>query len=525
MAARPDDDVPDAPNGSLTAADGVERDDAGDTTAALRKPASPATPASASNDALGEDDRTVRRVVDGKQMRAERSRLAPPTPQLGGVQPRDSRPPPVIRMTSKKATAQGLGVPQPLSRRTASIPPPTPPPKAHEADEPDDSSITATAAPSGASIVPSSAALGPVKITRRGEGEGEDEGDETEVRTFVAAFAGLEPSPRPSPSPAAGRPPPAPPPADEGAEAIDDSVTTQAPAIASPADDEPQTQPPILSPAAMSSPGIARLPAKSVDMYETDESVTSRGPAVAEYDEDDDSITAEGPALGRAGKRVPPLPSSAARPGGPGRLVEEADEDDDDEDGDDHPNNQTAVMINAPVKPPSLKPLFTTTPMIASPLAGRAGAAAGEPLSDSGLRIAPAVRTDAGGDHASVGVLLAGVPPSHRFVDADSANPYAPTAPAFSPLDPLPAHPSGEVGLAKKPNYGLIVGVVAGMSVVIPLVLYLSLRGSGPAPEPRTPSEVEPDPVGIADAPRSRAPSTKPPASSTTTRPPWWKKR
>ena len=513
MAARSDDDVPDTPSGQKKAGDGVGRDDAGDTTAALRKPASP--------DGTGEDDRTVRRTIDTKLLRAERTRSQLP---LGGVQPRDTKPP-AIRMTSKKPTAQGLGVPMPLTRRTASVPPPMPPPmpppKANEAEELDDS-ITATApalvAPAGASsIVPTGATMGPVKISQLGDDEGE--GDETEVRTVVGIFAGGE-LPR-RPAPAAGRPPTPPPAAaDEGAEAIDDSVTAQAPSISNvPADDEPSTQPPILSPAALPALVGGRAPARSVDMYETDESVTSRGPAVADYDEDDDSVTADRPAIG-AGPRRSALPSAPAARQGPVRLVDEEDEDD-------HPHNHTAVMINAPVKPPDRAPLFTTSPMGPSPMAGRALAAAGEPSSDSGLRIASAVRTEAGGDHASVAVLLAGMPPpSARFSETDGE---LRTTTAFSPLDPSGQAEQLADPLAqpKKPNYGLIVGVVAGLSVLIPLILYFALRGGTVPAEPRTPAEIEPDPIGTSDVARPKATRPPPvtPQPPPPTKRPWWKGR
>lgn len=474
MAVTSDDNVPGAPG---------DDDDAGETTAATKAPAAGILVPSPVADGAHEDDRTVQRNVDARLLRAEHAAKIGGTPA-----PRDARAGAGVRMTSKKATVQGLGMPGLPSRRSQ-----PPPPLLHEAEEADDS-ITATApvlSPSASavssSIVPKPS-TGVVRIT-----ELEEEGDETEVRTVIAAVASATPGRLPRPVPAAGRPP-APTMPDEGPDAIDDSVTAQAPApVRSPADDEPKTQPPVLSPASP-----ARSPAAStVDDYDTDESVTGRAPAVP-YD-DDDSVTSGGPA-------VPATPSKLAPPRI--RVLPTLAEDE-------PPDNRTAVMANAPVKP---FPLNRTVPMQGSAVV----AAPGDPSSDSGLRIAPN-QLDAA-EKASVNVLLAGMPPPVHDTAA-----YAATAPVFSPLDPASLAPAAPVP-AKASSYALIVGVVAGASVAIPLVVYLALRGSAPVVVPadvREPATFEHEPVGIVDEARTKAARTLPPAPSTTTtaKPPWWRRR
>lgn len=482
MAVTSDDNVPGAP--------GDDDDDAGETTAATKAPAAGALAPVAVDGGAHEDDRTVRRNVDARLLRAEHAA------KVGGrPAPRDARAGAGVRMTSKKATVQGLGMPGLPSRRSQ-----PPPPLLHEAEEAEDS-ITATApglppgsaAPSAPSIVPKPS-TGVVKIT-----ELEEEGDETEVRTVITTVASATPGRLPRPAPAAGRPP-APTMPDEGPDAIDDSVTAQAPSpVRSPADEEPKTQPPVLSPVSPRSPA-----ASTVDDYDTDESVTGRAPAVP-YD-DDDSITAEGPA-------VPPTPSKLAPPRI--RVLPTLGEDE-------PPDNRTAVMANAPVKP---FPLNRTVPMQRSTSA--VAASRPDPSSDSGLRIAPN-RLDAA-EKASVNVLLAGMPPA-----VHDTNPFAATTPVFSPLDPASLAPvAPPVGAAPAPtkasSYALIVGVVAGASVAIPLVVYLALKGSAPsiAPETREPATFEHEPVGLVEEPLTKAARTPPPTPSATTtaKPPWWRRR
>ncbi|MCW5833523.1 MAG: hypothetical protein KIS78_14060, partial [Labilithrix sp.] len=218
----------------------------------------------------------------------------------------------------------------------------------------------------------------------------EDEGDETEVRTLVTSP--LAPEAPAAPTPAAGsalvRP------LAHEADEPDDSVTALTPSIVSarlPEEDEPRTSPPGRLPPP--TPAAGRRPGEDApraaaddeeDAYDAEESITTRGPVVAEYE--DDSVTAQAPvtrltplappALTRpptfdagAAKSPPPrehapapravMPSesdegesiTAQAPGHLTNMLRVIATPDDTIEGDESAANKTAVMLNAPVKP------------------------------------------------------------------------------------------------------------------------------------------------------------------------------
>ena len=71
----------------------------------------------------------------------------------------------------------------------------------------------------------------------------------------------------------------------------------------------------------------------------------------------------------------------------------------------------------------------------------------------------------------------------------------------------------------KKPPYALLVGVVAVISILIPVLLFIILSQGGADAEPRVTSQPSPDPIGLT-GPRPKVkptPSTTAPARSTNT--------
>ena len=596
MAAASDDDVPERE----TATDRDESSD-GDTTAAAMAPAARPPPVSAGNsDEDDEDDRTVQQPVDPK-VRGEG--LDPPQPRVPApAPPRPFPPAPPMRMTSKKATAVGLGSPVPVSRPASGyVPPPMPspspspataktpsPPQATEADA-EDGSITRTSPAPRMSLSGAPLPLTmPGVVQIREMDDADDEAlDETEVRTLVGVPAADEPSASSSraPAPAAGQPP-SPSPSAHEADELDDSVTTQAPSAVKNArlpEDEPPTSRGDVArptPAAGRRPGEDPAPydlpkpADDPDAYDAEESITTRGPVMAGYE--DDSVTAHAP-VARPGPRAPAAPGLSPNledTGGetkplPKRqqaspaeaAVDPSDSDDDEPDSvtaqapghltnmlrviatpsaaaiedEEPPQNKTAVMLNAPVKPmnapSSAGSLRAARPVIAgsSGQAGGARAAAiadlREPSSDSGLRVARAETQS--GDHASLAMLMAPGPmmhqhdrgsgplPSHGDINGHrDAGPIAfgssehafhahGMQPSLREIDFNPAGP--------KPRYGLLVGLVAVLSFAIPVILFLWLHQGADDDElpSRSASEVAPDLVGRGDPARGKA--TKPP--------------
>jgi hypothetical protein len=432
-----------------------------------------------------------------------------------------------------------------------------------QADEEDESITTTAPAPrinAHASLpltVP-----GVVQIREMPEALDDDEPlEETEVRTLVTAPGEPDVEVAPSPAATAG-------PLVSEADEADDSVTTQSPTTVKharlPEDDEKETAPraPRPIPAAGRSPGeeigykherplaSASRPDAPSDAYDSDESVTTRGPAV-EYE--DDSVTAQAPVTRplhtdpRAGARASEVEAPADEEGesittrAPShltnmlRVIATSDAIDDDNEP---PENKTAVMLNAPVKPVNAAPAAAggraaRAVMTSSGLSGSARAAAiadmREPSSDSGLRITRAEAPS--GDHASINVLMAGGqfehgPGAPHALLADPRGRDA-SAAAFANAEQHAWNASHgpQAGLrdvdfgggAKKPRYGLLVGLVALLSFAIPLALFLWLQqvaaesaSDGP---PRAPSEVASDRVAL-DPPRGKAPKATPSASA-----------
>jgi hypothetical protein len=578
VAATSDDDP------EVATAAGNDDNSDGDTTAAAQAPATKGVKSPIEDD----EDRTVQEPVDPKVRSSVGEPSAPA--RLKGVaspppRPAAPGPPaPPVRITSKKMTALGLGAPPPVTRPAAGFeppppmpppaPPPPPPPKREESTEAEasDDSITATAPAPRVNAPPPNLPLavpGSVKITELPEPM---EGDETEVRTLVSAPA--EPPPT-SPAPSAPRPPSQ---HDAGeADEPDDSVTTQAPSpIAGgrlPGEDEPKTSPPMLAPPSPSAGRVAAVGAKPPDERKGDaygdESVTTRGPAIGEYE--DDSVTAQAPVT-RGSAQLPAAlqhpPTFDEADGTTKRLAKRdqvaldarADADSrsvtseaplanmlrvlpvpttglEGDPLDDSAEVRTAVMINAPPRPagaaPSGASRVARAAVVASgPLGGGLAAIADlrselrEPASDSGLRVARAEAPS--GDHASLGAIMAGTafapteradrgsgvgPIESALLEAPGMNPYGNLDQASfgPPLGPQPSPREFDFAGGKKPRYGLIVGVVAVLSFAIPLLLFLWLHSNAVIETvPREPAEVAPDPVRRADTPRPKASSAKP---------------
>ncbi len=401
-----------------------------------------------------------------------------------------------------------------------------------EADAQDDSITATAPAPrvtpsqaasTGVTVpLPPLSVPGAVKIRTLGVDDADDPMDETEVRTLVtqpseAVATALANATKPLP--AAGRPPPsAGPPTSSSpsptvasaraedvgeADEPDDSVTTQAPSPLSriPTDDEPKTSPPMkLSPAGVrpqaasttqeqaapdeddepkTSPPLAapipaagRRPSDPGDFYansdDSEDSVTTRGPALNPEEYEDDSVTAQGPVTRAptqqspallAALELPPsleegtegttkkvakrnqiIPKTLLSPAAPEELPADTEKgsitaeapgpltnmlrviatpgDDSGsgaivKDDDLEEENKTAVMLGAPVKPGapagSSRGLRAAT-QLSSGSGGGGGARAAaiadlrEPSSDSGLRVARA--EEPSGDHASLDALF-----------------------------------------------------------------------------------------------------------------------
>ncbi|MBN9166333.1 MAG: hypothetical protein BGO98_49545 [Myxococcales bacterium 68-20] len=583
MAAASDDDVPERE----TATDRDESSD-GDTTAAAMAPAARPPSVAASNgnsEDEDEDDRTVQQPVDPKVREAggldpPQSRIPAPAP------PRPAPPAPPMRMTSKKATAVGLGSPLPVSRPASGyVPPPMPSPShATEADA-EDGSITRTSPAPRMSLSGAPLPLTmPGVVQIREMDDADDEAlDETEVRTLVGAPPADEPSASSSPAPAAGQPPS---PSAYEADELDDSVTTQAPSAVKNArlpEDEPPTSRVDVArptPAAGRRPGEDRgpyelpKPSDDPDAYDAEESITTRGPVMAAYE--DDSVTAQGPVT-RPGPRAPAslgLPPALDDTGGetkplPKRqqaspteaALDPSGSDDEEPDSvtaqapghltnmlrviatpseaaieDDEPiQNKTAVMLNAPVKPmnapSSAGSLRAARPVIAGASGQSGGARAAaiadlrEPSSDSGLRVARAEAQS--GDHASLAMLMAPGPMMHHHDRGSGPLPTHGDINGNRDVGPI-AFGSSEQGFhahgmqpslreidfnpaGPKPRYGLLVGLVAVLSFAIPIILFLWLHQGADDDEIPPRSTSEVAPDFVGRGDPARVKATKPP--------------
>ncbi len=185
---------------------------------------------------------------------------------------------------------------------------------------------------------------------------------------------------------------------------------------------------------------------------------------------------------------------------------------------DDRQENHTAVMVNAPVKPPGAFGRGGQAAALAVP-------ALGKPSSDSGLRVARADGPPV--EHANLDMVMAVGPMGgvHESGRGRPPNPFAKTEMAFDAICPGP-NPNARTGpnevdfasTIKKPRYGLLVAAVALLSFAIPLLLFVLLQ-AGSEPAPREKSELVPDrsprvdpKIGKAAAPpkASAAPSATP---------------
>lgn len=253
-----------------------------------------------------------------------------------------------------------------------------------------------------------------------------------------------------------------------GADHLDDSITSQAPTL------------------------VGSLPEPVDETEGTTKRVRKKpkaaGSNATEAYEPDDSVTAAAPGHLTNMLRVIASPSETDAAGDEDEEAADAEED----------QAHTQVMLNAPVKPPE-------------PSRGRAIPDA--PSSESGLRAT-------GHDHrmaerASLGALGVAQHHSGAMRGAMTSDPALGASGegliSRAPFAPMPL-PQDD----KRPPYALVVGIVAAISIVIPVLLFIILsQGGADADAPRVTSQPSPDPVGFT-GPRPRAGK---PASTTTPSP------
>jgi hypothetical protein len=262
----------------------------------------------------------------------------------------------------------------------------------------------------------------------------------------------------------------------------EDSVTTQAPNV--PLD---------LIHAAIKAAEAAN--AAALDDTSADTTQKLRKPrtkaAPSPADEEAESITTQAPGHVTNMLRVIASGSSPDLPTSKNKPIEEDDE---------GPENRTAVMAGAPLKRviqevesngrlPAIRP--TGGPLSHGPM----GAAAPrlEPSSESGLRVA---RSGSGSnERASLGQLLAS-PDARNSGALVASMPIDPAS--LAPFDPRSLGPAEmgqlqpslhDVNLGKGPSYGLLVAIVAVISVVVPVTLYVVLRHGTESVTQAVPSE------------------------------------
>jgi hypothetical protein len=299
----------------------------------------------------------------------------------------------------------------------------------------------------------------------------------------------------------------------------DDSVTTQAPNV-----------PVELIHAAIKAAEVATADGSLDD---TSAATTKKvrkpaRPGASPADEEAESITTQAP--GHVTNMLRVIASGSSPDLGKDKAAA-AIEDDDDE-----PENRTAVMANAPLKRviqevesaarlPAIRP--TGGPLSHGPM----GAAAPrlEPSSESGLRVA---RTgSSSNERASLGQLMAagdargslGMPAAPL---SDGAMSAANDSRGHLDLGPLQVHPSmHDADLGKGPSYGLLVAIVAFISIAVPVTLFVVLRhGADPAAAQEAPSEpvseVAKPSAARGKAPRGRNGLTILPSASVSAAPP-----
>lgn len=190
---------------------------------------------------------------------------------------------------------------------------------------------------------------------------------------------------------------------------------------------------------------------------------------------------------------------------------------------DDEPlENRTAVMVNAPLKRiiddhmarSPLNPIRPTGPPIpthhsALPL-GPMGSAAPrlEPSSESGLRARTASMEQQGAERASMGMLGLANNDVRASGIARSAH-HSENRQSLGPMEPLGGftHPQPsvhDVNLGTSPSYGLLVAIVAGVSILVPAALFFMLNRT-PEPSPTEPASEPASDIQKHDPPRSKA--------------------
>jgi hypothetical protein len=254
------------------------------------------------------------------------------------------------------------------------------------------------------------------------------------------------------------------------------------------------------------------------DPYDADDSITTRGPPVDIYEEE--SVTSRAPPL------KAPFPEEDAYDGDDGTEgttqkvrrrsgLDEADSitarapghltnmlrviasndpprlHDDDE----VPENHTALMPNAPPQRPSSN---------APPQRPAASAAPQGPVpegSESRLRAAAAAARAKLASHGPLGLPDLG--PANVNMQGDPMASSLSRSMQDASLPHLDIARQAE--LMRGPRYGLLVGVVAAVCLVVPIALFVALNHAPTAAVPRTASERAPDVVSRDEPARQKA--------------------
>lgn len=381
--------------------------------------------------------------------------------------------------------------------------PPSSPPDVAPADEPDDSVTTQAPAPR----VASAPELGAIAISPRSLMPATALPEPIEPPSSVSGLVTRPGGDPPTTPRRASEPVPS---DDPDAYDAEDSITTRGPAV-DPVyeEDSVTTQAPAVSPELVSAATAAPAEFEPDVTEGTTKKVKRPDEPPSPADEEAESITTQAPGHLTNMLRVIAA-ESAPRP------IDE----------DELPENRTAVMPGAPLQQragrsaaaahaaqPAISPLAPTmraggAPHPASVNARVAAAPHLQPSSESGLRVA---RQTGGGERASLGVLGAH---DARAGMNGAAGPSSRPDAAGSVRDPFAVREASpnDGELVRGPRYGLLVAVVAAISVLVPLVLFFVLNMPSDAVTPRIASQPSPDFVKRGDAARAKAARPAPPA-------------
>jgi hypothetical protein len=352
--------------------------------------------------------------------------------------------------------------------------------------------------------------------------------DDTEVRTAVS-----------SPFPDPGRPPTDAPPTDAPpSEPPDEDTVVGAPRPPNvPRPLLPRVGPVSTTPAGRNDVVLPELDddddGKDDDAYEADESVTLRGPARS----GGTALTVPGAAR--------PVPAAGARAPYEDDQNEAADDAEsvtkpapkplipsfvtaDEAAREDEPASQTAVMPSSPYRPATGPGMAPPAPALApGGPAWSSSAPAPRPDSESRLGMA-APEAFASSERVSIGALMPPPPAQpgsggHGGIgDAFGSGAYVASGHLSTAAPPtsLPTPPDGAP--VRKPGYLWLVGLVAGLSVFVPLALFFTLREPAAQPASRAPTELVPDPIPRGDPVREKArPAVTPAPAVRPTPKPW----